>query len=247
MSKAKKPIGFDRKIQLGWLDATAGWAAEGLSLREIRNRLDEFLAGKVAGSGSHSAKGKTKTVLLHIWVLAPDSLVPLREGALALYRRLPASARLPIHWGMCLATYPFFREVATTTGRLLNVQGNVVRSHIMRRMVESWGQRGTLPRAVARAMRCLVDWGVLQETGERGIFAATPKARTGHHKGLDTWLVEALLTNGDNDVANLRQLMASPALFPFALGLSLREMRSNPRLEVTRQGLDQDIVRLRKQ
>jgi len=66
LSTARKPIGFDRKIQLGWLDATAGWAAEGLSPREIRNRLDEVLAGKVAGSGSHSARGKTKTVLLHI-------------------------------------------------------------------------------------------------------------------------------------------------------------------------------------
>lgn len=245
MSNAKKPIGFDRKIQLDWLDVTAGWGAEGLTPREIRNRLDEFLDGKVAGSGSHSAKGKTKTVLLHIWVLVPDSLVPLRDGGLALYQRLPAAARLPLHWGMCLATYPFFRDVGAATGRLLQVQGTAARSQVLRRMAEGWGERSTLSRAVARVMRSFVDWGVLRETPERGVFTAAHKLKAAGQKQVYTWLLEACLWKSGGDMVGFRQLVASPALFPFRIGLTLRDLRGNPGLEIIRQGLDEDYVRLR--
>ena len=116
-------IGFDRKIRLSWLDATADWAVQGLSVAAIRDRLDRLLDGQVAGNGSHSARGKTMTVLMHLWVLVPDTLVPLRDDGRALLRDTVERSRLPLHWGMCLATYPFFRDVAATTGRLLSLQG----------------------------------------------------------------------------------------------------------------------------
>lgn len=31
----------------------------------------------------------------------------------------------PLHWGMCLTTHPFFRDVAAVSGRLLSLQGSV--------------------------------------------------------------------------------------------------------------------------
>ena len=77
----------------------------------------------MAGDGPHSARGKTMTVLLHVWTTVPDAAVPLRDDALALLRGRTGRDRLPLHWGMCLATYPFFRDVAATTGRLLALQG----------------------------------------------------------------------------------------------------------------------------
>ncbi|MFC1805395.1 hypothetical protein ACFL09_00250 [Planctomycetota bacterium] len=244
MSRSKKPIGFDRKIELEWLDATAEWAAEGLPPDEIRGRLDSFLAEHVAGDGPHSAKGKTKTVLLHIWVLVPDALVPLRDRGLALLRGLPASARLPLHWGMSVATYPFFREVAATTGRLLNVQGNAPMAQVMRRMIESWGQRSTLSRAVARVLRSFVDWGALLETHDRGVFVSAPKASTDGYEGVGVWLAEACLSGAESAMVQFRQLIANPALFPFSVGLTSRDLRRSPSLEVIRQGLSEDYVRL---
>jgi subtilisin family serine protease len=76
----RKTIGFDRRIRLDWLDATAEWAAQGLSLPEIRSRLDRLLEGQVAGVGHGSARDKTMTVLLHVWVDVLAALVPLRDG-----------------------------------------------------------------------------------------------------------------------------------------------------------------------
>ena len=246
MSKGKKLIGFDRKIELEWLDATAEWAAEGLPPDEIRGHLDSFLAEHVAGEGPHSAKGKTKTVLVHIWVRVPDRLIPLRNRGLALLQTLPASARLALHWGMSIATYPFFHEVAATTGRLLNVQGNAPMAQVMRRTIESWGQRSTLSRAVARVLRSFVEWGALLETHDRGVFAPAPKASTGGYEGVGVWLAEACLSATESAMLPFRQLVANPALFPFSIRFTARDLRRSPSLEVIRQGLNEDYVRFKE-
>ena len=58
-----------------------------------------------------------------------------------------------VHWGMCLATYPFFRDVAAATGRLLALQESAALSQIVRRMAESWSERTTATRAVQRVVR----------------------------------------------------------------------------------------------
>jgi hypothetical protein len=244
VSVKRRTIGFDRKIQFDWLDATADWAAQGLSAQEIRERLRHLLEGQVAGSSSNSARGKTMTVLLHIWVLAPDELAPLRDDGLAILRDRSGRDRLPLHWGMCVATYPFFRDVAAITGRLLSLQGTAVLSQIVRRMIEKWGERSTLIRAVQRVARSFVEWGVLVETGQRGIFSAASPIMVTHDNRLGSWLLEAGLSNGEQQAHPFRSLVGSAVFFPLSLQLSLRDVRNNPRLEVHRQGLDEDIVML---
>jgi hypothetical protein len=240
----RKPIGFDRKIQLDWLDATADWAAQGLSLEDIRKRLEQLLKGKVSGAGPHSARGKTMTVLLHIWVRVPAALGPLRDDGLAMLRDRSGRDRLPLHWGMCVATYPFFRDVAETTGRLLALQGSTALSQIVRRMAESWGDRSTLTRAVQRVVRSFVEWGVLVPTDERGIFAPTRKMLVADRRGVSPWLVEAGLSNCERQARPFRTLVGNAWNFPFDLKLSPRDIGNSSRLAIFRQGLDEDIVTL---
>ncbi len=81
-------IGFDRKIELDWLDATAAQVAAGAGDREIRDYLWKLLDGEVAGDSFNSARGKTVTVLRHIWSRVPEPVLPLRERALALLPRV---------------------------------------------------------------------------------------------------------------------------------------------------------------
>ncbi len=148
---------------------------KGLSTPEIRTQLERLFDGHVAGDGPRSARGKTMTVLLHVWMAVPDVAIPLRDDGLALLRGRHGRDRLPLHWGMCLASYPFFGDVAATTGQLLALQGTAALSQIVRRMAESWGQRTTLTRAVQRVVRSFVEWGVLAETGDRGTFSSAAK------------------------------------------------------------------------
>ncbi|MFQ5874467.1 MAG: hypothetical protein ACE5JL_11795 [Dehalococcoidia bacterium] len=247
MSRGRKIIGFDRKIRLSWLDATADWAAQGRSAAEIRARLDQLLDGQVAGEGSRSARGKTKTVLLHIWVLVPEHFLPLRDDGLALLRQRSGRDRLPLHWAMCVATYPFFRELAATTGRLLGVQGTATLSQIARRMTEAWGERSTVIRAVQRLTRCFVDWGALRETGERGVFNAPQRVIVAEHKDLGLWMLEAALSNCDAPMVPLRSLIGSSAFFPFSLSLSPRDVGGELQAGALPPAfLNEDMVMLRE-
>ncbi|GAJ19093.1 unnamed protein product [marine sediment metagenome] len=74
-----KTIGFDRKIELSWLDATAYWTSQGLNDKEVADKLSELLGGKLSDRSERSGLSKTITVLLHIWNKVPERLVPFRD------------------------------------------------------------------------------------------------------------------------------------------------------------------------
>ena len=213
---------------MSWLDATADWAAQGLSAAAIRQRLDRLLAGQVAGAGPHGARGKTMTVLLRVWVRTPATLAPLRDDGLDLLRNSAGRDRLPVHWGMCLAAYPFFHDVAATTGRLLALQGRAALSQIVRRMTETWGTRSSVPRAAQRMVRSFVDWGALADTGERGIYAPAPRIAVGG--GVGAWLLEAGITASTGASHPLHNLAGQAAFYPFDLRVSPGDLRRRSRL-----------------
>ncbi len=235
----QRAIGFDRKIRLGWLDATAQWAADGMSATEIRSKLDQLLEGEVSGE---AARKKTKGVLLRTWLLMPEELRPLRNEGLALLSDRSRSDRLPLHWGMVCANYPVVWEVASVVGRLLILQGTVSLAQLRRRIVETYGERSTLVRASQRIMRSFVDWGVLVEAPEKGIYIAAP-ARPVSDERLTVWLVEAVLRTTGSELGVLNSVLGSPALFPFVIErLPARIFEHSSRLELHRQNRDEDLV-----
>ena len=71
-----------------------------------------------------------------------------------------------------MAVYPFWSGVATQVGRLLRLQGSAAAAHVQRRVREQYGERETVSRAARRVLRSYLDWGVLQETGKKGIYSA---------------------------------------------------------------------------
>lgn len=56
-------IGFDRRIDIEWLNAAAAQAATGTGAEDMRERLWRLLDGVVSGNRANSARGKTVTVL----------------------------------------------------------------------------------------------------------------------------------------------------------------------------------------
>lgn len=240
---ARRIIGFDRRIRLEWLDAAADRTAAGLRPADVRSQLVRRLEGEVAGGDTpHHARGKTATVLVRVWVRVPAALVPLRDDALALLPGRSGRDRLPLHWGLCLAAYPFFRDVAAATGRLLALQRTASLDRIVRRVTETWGARTSVTRAAPRIVRSFVDWGVLEETGARGVFAPAPRiAASGEEIG--PWLLEAGLVSTGRYAVPLGYLLRAPACFPFDLRVSGRDVARRPRLDISRQGRE-DVVGL---
>ncbi len=231
-------IGFDRKLELGWLDVTAGLCREGRTPSAIAERLYRQLAGEIAGE---EARCKTITVLKRIWVTVPEPAAPFRREALDLVARVAPQERLWVHWGMALLAYPFFREVTATVGQLGRLQGRLSQTQVQRRMVEAWGERTTLVRAVRRLLRTLVEWEVLRDTEERGSYELAPVRQT-ETPALALWLLDGALACGEREQIPLAELGQLTYLFPFDLLPFLPEVRRSARFRVSRQGLDLEMV-----
>ena len=238
----RRTLGFDRRMELAWLDAAAAAAARGESAAEARPQLFAMLEGVVAGDTAQSGRGKTVTVLNRIWFNSQAAL-GLRSRALAAFgAAIGPGERLAIHWAMCAGTHPFFVDVATATGRLLRMQGEVAQSQVLRRVTESWGERSTLHRAVQRMSRNWVEWGVLSEADVRGVYRGGKVGRvSGNAAHL---LLESLLLGGERHAAPISDLRQHPALFPFDIGVTGAELRGLEQFRVDRQGLDVEMVGL---
>jgi hypothetical protein len=149
---------------------------------------------------------------------------------------------------MVMAVYPFWSGVATQTGRLLRLQGFAAAAHVQRRIREQYGERETVSRAARRVLRSYLDWGVLQETGAKGVYSAGTIFAVDDSR-LIAWLAEASLHARANGSAPLKDLIDSPSLFPFRIKPVHAEslVAASSRLDLLRHGLDDDLVMLRKQ
>jgi len=127
------------------------------------------------------------------------------------------------------------QDVATRTGA----------PQITRRMAEKWGERGTVIRTVRQVVRSFVLWDVLRETDERGVYSSMPRIEIANGDRAGPWLVEAGISNSEMQAHPLRHLVGAASFFPLKLNLSPREVGNSPRLELYRQGLDEDVVMLK--
>jgi hypothetical protein len=234
-------IGFDRKLQLSWLDATVGLVQQAHDTDAVADELRQRLASEIRGD---VARRKTVTVLLRLWVNIPQEHWVLRDEALEFAAHLSPRERPMLHWGMSLLAYPFFRDVAATVGGLGRLQEVFSMAQVQRRMVESWGQRSTLVRAVQRLVRTFYAWGMLLEAEERGSYRLAP-AHQPQKPALVLWLLNCALLSNGSDITPLQGLAQRSYLFPFELTPFLGDVRRSSRFQVTRQGLDLEMVSVR--
>ena len=249
MSRLVEQVGFSQRVRLEWLEHTANLVLAGNDKIAINAALQELLQDKVSvgGDAERGTREKIITILMKIWLNVPLKLEALRGDGLELLKDLPRRDRIVVHWGMVTAVYPFWSVVAINVGRLLKLQGSVAASQIQRRLREQYGERETVSRAARRVLRSYLDWGVLNESGVKGIYNAGGSIVVDDPR-LISWLIEASLHARSNGSAPLKDVIESPSLFPFLLkpiqADSLLAVSAN--LDILRQGLDDDLVMLRK-
>lgn len=249
MNNRQKQVGFSQRIRLEWLQQTANLVLAGNDKDAVNASLQELLQDKVS-VGGHAVRGnkeKAITILMKIWLNVPGELETVRDDGLELLKILPRKDQIAVHWGMAMAAYPFWATVAANTGRLLRLQGTAAAAHVQRRVREQYGERETVSRAARRVIRSFVDWDVLSETFEKGIYS---QGRTYFidDPRLISWLIEASLHARSNGSAAIKDLLDSTSLFPFRLAHVSAEhlVSASPRLDLLRHGLDDDLVMLRQ-
>ena len=247
MNGRKAQIGFSQRIRLEWFEQTANLILAGNGKATINDSLQDLLQDKVSVGGK-SVRGnreKVITILLKTWLTVPRELEKFRETGLEVLQRLPRKDRIAVHWGMVMAAYPFWGAVAAHTGRLLRLQGTAAAAHVQRRVKEDYGERETASRAARRVLRSFIDWGVLKETGDKGVYGQGNQYPVKDPR-LIAWMVEASLHARVNGSAAIKDLLNSPSIFPFRLAhISAEHMASlSPCLAILRHGLDDDLVML---
>lgn len=249
MTSRTDQIGFSQRVRLEWLEQTANLVLAGNDKAAVNNALQDLLKDKVSvgGLAVRGNREKIITILLKTWLTVPNRLEVLRDAGLELLKRAPRPDHLTIHWGMVMAVYPFWSGAAVHVGRLLRLQGCAAAAQVQRRVREQFGERETVSRAVRRVLRSYLDWGVLQETGKKGVY------RTGTTLAVDdsrliAWLIEALLHAKANGSAPLKDLIDNPCFFPFRITPihTARLVAASSSLDVLRHGLDDDLIVLKE-
>ncbi len=209
--------------------------------------LQELLHDKLS-VGGHAERGnreKAITILMQIWVTVPPELSCLRDIGLELLQQLPLKEHIAVHWGMTMAVYPFFGSVAGSVGRLLRLQGTAAAAQVQRRVREKYGERDTVSRATRRVLRTFVDWGVLAEGSNAGVYMPG-QVLASTNDNLAVWLVEAVLHTMPNNTSPLWAVIDAPSLFPLTLErLPTDVLVASRHMEIIRHGLDDDLVMLR--
>lgn len=249
MSKRVNQIGFSQRVRLEWLEQTVNLVLAGNDKTSVNHALQELLKDKVSvgGQAKRGNREKIITILLKVWLTVPREIETLRDEGLEILQGLPRKDRIAVHWGMALAAYPFWGAVAAHTGRLLRLQGTAAAAHVQRRVKEDYGERETASRAARRVLRSFIDWGVLNETGDKGVYGPGKQYSVEEPKHI-AWMVEATLRSRSNGSAAIKDLLDSPSIFPFRLThISAEHVASlSPRLNILRHGLDQNLVMLRE-
>lgn len=248
MKSRKAQIGFSQRVRLEWFEKTASLVLAGNDKDSIYQALQKMLKDRVSvgGNSSRGNREKVITILIKTWFNVPNGLESFRDEGLQLLKVAPREERLPIHWGMILAVYPFWGDVAAATGRLIKLQGMVAAVHVQRRVREQYGERETAARAARRVLRSFIDWGVLNETGTKGSYAQGLSYSI-QNPSLISWMLEAVLRASANRSASLSELSGSPGLFPFHLEyISPEKMVSlSSCLDLVRHGMEDRLLILR--
>jgi hypothetical protein len=127
-------------------------------------------------------------------------------------------------------------------GKLIKLHGYANRSQIKRRMTDAWGDRSTLERAIQHVLRSMAQWGLLRSGDEIGSLIA-PVQRININGEVGDLLVHAVLLSQGKGLS-FYHLIDHPALFPFALHLTMPALMHNPTFRVQRQGDQSDFVEL---
>jgi hypothetical protein len=238
----RRRIGFDRTIASEWLDAAVARVMSGEAPEATKKFLWDFLEEIEPGTTNSSSRGKTLTVLTRIWVSVPKQAERLKRAALKCLAATSGEQRIGLHWAMVAGTHRFFFDVATHVGKLIKLHGQANRSQIKRRMTETWGDRSTLERTIQHVLRSMVQWGLLHIGEEQGSLVGSARRISINDEVGQLLLHSVLLGHGKG--LPFSHLVDHPALFPFSVHVTVRDLMMNPVFRVQRQGDQSDFVEL---
>ena len=242
-------VGIDRLIRLDWLIKTSSLILSGNDEKNLKDILCNELQGYFRSNNTkiRGSLDKTITILLKVWEKPPKELVCLNKTGLELLTIVNSKYHIALHWGMLMSVYPFWGNVAYQFGKLLKLQDTINASNIQRRLREIYGERETVSRRVRYVLRSFIDWGVIIESGEKGVYKQGNSYNI-QNPHLVAWMAEALLMSKASGSSTMQEIMNNPIYFPFQMMFMPSEkiVSLAPRIEIIHLGLNDTLLTIKK-
>ncbi len=240
MIQSAPQIGFDRYIQLDWVEMAIKVRAGLVTLCDLEALLDSAGLGK-------EAKSKTRTKLNALAIEPRNELVDFIDRGVQIFSPNDDGAMTAVFaWGSAIASYPYFGKVAEFSGRLTALQGDCSVSEIHRRMSEVYGDREVTKRATQAVIQTQANWGAIErvENGKR--LNRLPQRKVSDEKVI-TWLVEAAL-RFTGKAMPVTSLPTMAVIYPFLIDQSLPYVLSKSDvIELRAEGPSNQFAALRSQ
>lgn len=239
-------VGIQRELNIDWFDQAARLHLMGFKKSEARQEIYDYLDNAPGFDTTPSLQTKTyvTNVLIKSWISPDEDLRPLRNAASQLLQEHPCY-RLPLHWCLLGAAYPFWFAVAAVMGRLLNLQDQVTQVQVVKRLKENYGDRQTISRRARYVIRSFVAWGALKDSETKGCYEKTVPVGIADAR-LAILMFESALLASPEGKSTLGRLLNNPAFFPFQLPVMSGDFVSqrSDRIDVVRYGLDDELLKL---
>jgi len=220
-----RKIGFDRVVKLKWAEDLA-WRMQAGPIDEVELRAALKDVILITDLPQSETRRKTSTVMLRSFVRVSPAHATLRNDALKLLPKLTVTEAKALYWGLMLMAFPLFEDVAVIIGRLIEVQGEAPIKLVLRRAVEKWGQRGSLPSSINRVINTMGEWGLLAVDKKKRLLS--PVSSVMLNKEVSLWLAKVVLTISETPLLHTEYMLKPPNCFPFALGITAQDLIGGP-------------------
>ena len=251
MTNRYDALGIKQVIRLEWMEKAVNLSMSGMGPQEIRSELHEYLAGRKGdgsiGERSKLTRSQAVVVLMNIWGKpSPEIAAFIKDVKWHIQSNgLDPAERKALYWAAISAAYPFWFNVARQVGRLLNLQDQITKQQIVRRLKEQYGDRQTVSRITRYVIRSFIAWGVLKDTDTKGCYKQGYLLRI-QDQSTVSLLHESALHTMPEGKAPINALYSNPGFFIFDFPIVSGELiaQVNQRIGVMKFGVDEEILKV---
>ena len=232
-------IGFLNYIRLVWLDATLAHHISSKNIETVKKNLYDLIEKEIQ---SKEVTRKTIDVLTRTWIRIPSKDKSLQEDAIKFYDEISPSKKLLLHWGMLLIRFPFFRDICYYIGLLDSIQKEIPVKKLHQKMIEKWGHRTSMIRALDRVIQSMIEWNVITKSNS---FLYVNEPIEIKETDLLLWFLECLFKAENVQTMTYENLISSLTKFPFVINLPSYYVKKSKRFEYYIQGTNLETISLK--
>lgn len=223
-------IGADRFLALKWANYAFELSQTDQDPDSLYKSLRKYLDYEIEGDVSSR---KTSNQLKRLWLVNDDRYQSLRKHAMSLHvDKYPEYLPL-LHLGMAMAAFPVYRETIRAIGSLNRIIQPIPKQSVSDRVLETFGNRSSIPRIVVRVIQTLADWRIIDVTeGYIDITASPIKSYE-----FKEWFVSSLVNLYSEPGLSIAEFNLIPEKLDFEIN-DLREIIQNSTTLSLTRGVD---------